>query len=222
MTAQPACDPAVVDLLGTLAYATLTGFSRVAADSDEAPTTRARVALGRLATMDFAAFERIATRLAEMGVDVDEAMAPFVAAVDRFHDRTAPTTWGERLVKAYVGDGIANDFYRELSAHTDPGVRDLVTQVVDDGVGDDYFAAMIREVIADDPTSAGRLALWGRRLVGEALSQAQQVVADRDSLVELLVGGGQTQGPDLAEVGRMFVRLTDAHSARMTSVGLAP
>ena len=37
--------------------------------------------------------------------------------------------------------------------------------------------------------SPGRLALWGRRLVGEALSQAQRVAAERDALAALLVGG---------------------------------
>ena len=36
---------------------------------------------------------------------------------------------------------------------------------------------------------AGRLALWARRLVGEAISQTQHVLADRDSLMLLLVEG---------------------------------
>ena len=50
-----------------------------------------------------------------MGVDPEEAMAPFVAPIDAFHERTRPTGWLEGLVKAYVGDGIATDFYREIS-----------------------------------------------------------------------------------------------------------
>ena len=47
----------------------------------------------------------------------------------------------------------------------------------------------VREAIAADPRVAGRLALWGRRLVGEVLSQAQRVAAERDALSNLLVGG---------------------------------
>ena len=35
----------------------------------------------------------------------------------------------------------------------------------------------VRRAIEEDPVVAGRLALWGRRIVGEALAQAQTVVA---------------------------------------------
>lgn len=55
---------------------------------------------------------------------------------------------------------------------------------------------------------------------GEALSQAQRVVADRDALSTMLVGG-VADGFDLAEVGRMFSRITEAHTKRMASLGLA-
>ena len=52
--------------------------------------------------------------------------APFVAAIDEFHARTAPSDWLEGLVKAYVGDGIAVDFCRavaELLDDADAGTR---------------------------------------------------------------------------------------------------
>ena len=68
---------------------------------------------------------------------------------------------------------------------------------------------------------AGRLALRGRRRVGEALSQAQRVAADRDALSALLVGGADRPGVDLAEIGRMLARLTDNHTRRMQELGLA-
>ena len=42
-------------------------------------------------------------------------MAPFVPALDAFHEGTRPSTWLEGLVKAYVGDGLASDFYREIA-----------------------------------------------------------------------------------------------------------
>ena len=46
----------------------------------------------------------------------------------------------------------------------------------------------VRAAIVADHRVAGRLALWGRRLMGEALSQAQRVAAERDSLAALLAG----------------------------------
>ena len=48
-------------------------------------------------------------------------MAPF----DAFHARTAPADWLEGLVKAYVGDGLAADFYREIAAFLDADTRTI-------------------------------------------------------------------------------------------------
>jgi hypothetical protein len=84
--------------------------------------------------------------------------------------------------------------------------------------------ATVREAIEQDPRVAGRLALWGRRLMGEMLSQAQRTAAERDALSNLLVGGigmGAMPGFDLAEVGRMFARLTEEHTRRMRAIGLS-
>jgi hypothetical protein len=74
----------------------------------------------------------------------------------------------------------------------------------------------IRAAIAADPKVANRLSMWARRLSGEALSQAQRVATEHPALVELiLVGSG-----DQAALMALFKRLTSAHAARMTSVGL--
>ena len=62
---------------------------------------------------------------------------------------------------------------------------------------------------ASTPTRrlGGRLALWGRRLMGEALTQAQRVAAERDALTALLAGGVDRPGLDLAALG------SDVHPA---------
>jgi len=212
---------AVVDLLGALAYGELTAFSRLAADADLAPTQPYKAALAGLAVAEFHHYEALTASLGEMGVDPEEAMAPFIAPIDAFHDRTRPTGWLEGVVKAYVGDGIATDFYREISAYVDPSTQALVRSVLQD-VGQAEFAVrVVREAITADPRIAGRLALWGRRLVGEALSQAQRVAVERDALASLLVGGHNRPGADLAELGRMFARLTDEHTRRMDRLGLS-
>jgi hypothetical protein len=57
--------------------------------------------------------------------------------------------------------------------------------------------------------------------MGEALTQAQRVVAERDSLSALLAGGVDRPGLDLAAIGRMFTRLTERHAQRMSELGLA-
>src|SRR2546423_1477138 len=195
---EPALDPshreAVVDLLGALAYGELTAFSRLAADADLAPSLSAKAALARFAVTEFKHFELLRGRLESIDTDPDAAMEPFVAPLDAFHERTAPQTWLEGLVKAYVGDGIARDFYREISAFLDPRTHELVTTVLQDEGHAEFVLREVRGAIDADPRVAGRLALWARRLVGEALSQAQRVAADRDGLTALLVGSGPSAG----------------------------
>ncbi len=211
---------AVADLLGVLAYAELTAFVRVAEDADMAPTLSAKAALGRIAVTEFAHYEALVAGLEQRGADPEKAMTPFVAAIDAFHTRTAPNDWLESLVKAYVGEGIATDFYREIAEYVDVGTRELVHQVLADTGQAEFAVTTVRAAIEQDPTVSGRLALWGRRLVGEALSQAQRVAADRDALAQIMVGAPGAPGADLVEIGRMFNRLTAAHAERMQMLGL--
>ncbi len=223
MSEQPAAPAAqsVVDLLGVLAYGALTAFVRVSEDAQMAPTVRDKARLGRIAVTEFAHFETLVAHLKSLGADPEQAMAPFTDAVDDFHARTRPSDWLEGLVKAYVGEGISSDFHREVAAFVDPATRDLVHQVLEDTGHADFVVRAVHAAVERDPRVAGRLALWARRLVGEALSQAQRVAADRDSLADLLVSGEGAGGVDLLEIGRMFSRITEGHTARMGRLGLA-
>ncbi|MDI5963875.1 ferritin-like fold-containing protein [Streptantibioticus silvisoli] len=217
---QPQYRAAVIDLLGALAYGELAAFERLAEDAKLAPTLGDKAELAKMASSEFGHFERLRDRLAEVGEEPTGAMEPFAAALDGFHKQTAPSDWLEGLVKAYVGDSIASDFYREVAARLDTDTRALVLAVLDDTGHATFAVGKVRAAIEKDPRVGGRLALWARRLMGEALSQAQRVVADRDALSTMLVGG-VADGFDLAEVGRMFTRITEAHTKRMSALGLA-
>jgi hypothetical protein len=212
---------AVVDVLGAIAYGELSAFERLVDDAKLAPSVRDKVEMGAMATLEFGHVARLHDRIRELGSDPFEAMAPFEAAIDLFHAHTAPADWYEGLVKAYVGDGMAADFYREIAAYLDADTRDLIIASLEDSGQADFAVRHVRQAIAADPKLAGRLALWARRLMGEALTQAQRVAAERDALTALLAGGIDRPGLDLAAIGRMFTRITERHDDRMTEVGLS-
>jgi ferritin-like protein len=218
---DPAYRAGVIDLLGVLAYTELVAFERLAADASLAPTISDEAALALMATAEIRHFTRLVERIAELGTDPAAAMEPFVEPISDFHEQTAPGDWLESLVKAYVGDGIATDFYREVSRAVDPQTRALVLEVCSDTGHANFAVATVRAAIDADPRISGRLALWGRRLVGEAMSQAQRVAAERDGLASLLVGDVDRPGMGLAELGAMFHRLTEAHTERMKTLGLS-
>jgi tRNA-(MS[2]IO[6]A)-hydroxylase (MiaE)-like len=235
----------VIDLLGLLAYAELDAYFRLTEDAVLAPSLADRAALAGMAVAEFGHFRLLCEQLSALGVQPDQAMLPFAPALDAFHARTAPSDWLEGLVKAYVGDGIAADFYRAVAELVDPQTRELVLRVLADTGHAEFVIARVRADIAADPKVGGRLALWARRLVGEALAQAYRVVADRRSLAGLLAGPtrarpedtpeGSTDGTagsaaeqastappaQLGDIGRMLARITDAHAQRMSALGLS-
>jgi tRNA-(MS[2]IO[6]A)-hydroxylase (MiaE)-like len=213
----------MVDLFGLLAYAELVAFLRLSSDAAFAPTLEDKAALGEMAVAEFAHFRALRGELARMGAVPEQAMEPFVQPLDEFHARTAPSDWLESLVKAYVGDGIAADFYRAIAELLDPEPRALVMEVLADTGHASFVTSRVRAAVEADPAMAGRLALWARRLVGEALAQAHRVVAERPPLAVLIAGSISERGQqgEQGEIGRMFARLTDAHDQRMAALGLA-
>jgi tRNA-(MS[2]IO[6]A)-hydroxylase (MiaE)-like len=217
---DPAYAAAVVDLLGAIAYGEISAFERLAQDARMAPDLADKAELARMAATEFSHYQRLHDYLQDLGADPMAAMAPFATAFDAFHVRTASSDWLEGLVTAYVGDGLAADFYTEIAALLDPDTRTVVVESLADAGSSEFVVERVRAAITKDHRVAGRLALWGRRLMGEALSQAQRVAAERDALTALLAGGVDRPGMDLAALGRLFTRLTENHTKRMSSLGL--
>jgi hypothetical protein len=217
---DPVYREAVVDLLGAIAYGEISAFERLAADARMAPALADKAELAKMAGVELGHFERLCDHMRSLGADPIAAMEPFVVAFDAFHARTASSDWLEGLVTAYVGDGLAADFYTEIAAFLDADTRTVIVESLRDSGHSVFVVDRVRGAIADDHRVAGRLALWGRRLMGEALTQAQRVAADRDALTALLTGGVDRPGMDLAAVGRLFTRLTENHTQRMESLGL--
>lgn len=219
---DPVYREAVVDLLGAIAYGEISAFDRLAQDSRMAPELADRAELARMAATEFSHYDRLCQHLRSLGADPVKAMERFVTVFDAFHTRTASSDWLEGLVTAYVGDGLAADFFVEIAAFLDSDTRGVILDCLVDTGNAEFAVERVRAAISADPRVGGRLALWGRRLMGEALTQAQRVAADRESLTALLTGGVDRPGLDLAAITRLFARLTENHTQRMHSLGLDP
>src|SRR4051794_19884512 len=164
---------AVIDLLGAIAYGELSAFERLAEDAKLAPSVADKVAISGMAAAEFGHLEALIERLESLGADPYEAMAPFRRPIEEFHAHTHPVAWWEGLVKASVGDGLAADFNREIAASLAPSTRDLLAPWLAEAGSSALVVDRVRAAGAADCRLGGRLALWGRRLMGEALIQGQ-------------------------------------------------
>lgn len=208
---------AITDLLGALAYGELSAFDRLADDARMAPTLDGRAHMSAMAAVEMGHYTLLAERLTSLGVSPAVAMEPFVAALETYHSLTEPSTWLEGVVKAYIGDGMAADFYREVAEYVDESTRALIHEVLADAGRAEFAVREVEAGLEANPSARGRLALWGRRLVGEAISQTQHVLADREALMMLLMEGTG----DLTGVAGLISRITARHDARMKELGLA-
>ena len=221
----------LAELFGVMAYGELSAFERLSSDARYSPTLHDRAVLGKIAVAEFQHYELVSSRLAEMGIDVEDAMLPFQPAVDHFHERTKPGDWYESLMKAYVVDSVALDFYRAVSAYFDEATRSLIEAIQSSDSSTDVLRALLKKCLADDPRLASRLALWSRRLLGEALTQAQRVGLEHAFLGTLITGGPGADGSESAgtesagsgqreAVTRLLQELVEGHSRRMAGLGL--
>lgn len=202
-------------ILGLLACGEVYGFHTMADAAARSGDIGDAVALMTMAIEHADGYRRTRQRLLDHGIDADALIASFDPPLANYYARTRPADENQSLLKAYVGTGIAADFVREMAAHLDPETRDFIVDVLSRPRADEFVVPRLRAVMARDNQAVGPMALWGRRLMGEALSQAQRVAVDRPDLVALIVGPD-----DLAGFQQMIARMTGAHSERMRALGL--
>ena len=229
MTAATTSSPAradrtdVLTLLGLVAHLELVAFTRLAADSALAPTLDQRLRLMRFSCGAVDRLDRIFAHIESLGGSPDLELSRFTRALDDFDARTAPSSWWERMLTAYVGYGVADDFCKAAAAGLDDETRDLVMDVLDGASHAELTVATLAEAAQGDAVLTSRLALWGRRLVGEALGVVQTLLVSQPGLARLALDAGDYpgRGPvDPESMTRLFGRLTAEHTRRMGRLGL--
>jgi len=208
--------PGVNELFSLLAYGEVAAFYRLTDEARMAPDLRGRINMARMAAAEMGHYDVVRDTLEARGVDVLAAMAPYAPALERYHRLTMPSTWLEALVKTYVGDAMAADLYLAIAGSLPDEVAEVVREVLAETGHSQFVVAEVRSAVTASSRQRSRLALWSRRLLGEAITQAQFVLADHDELVDLVLAGG-----GLGQLTEFYERLQRTHDDRMRQLGLA-
>ncbi|WP_136519296.1 MULTISPECIES: ferritin-like fold-containing protein [Cellulomonas] len=207
-----------VEVLGLVAALEHQAFARLAADSAEAPDLEQSLALSRFAARCGERRDRVLARITELGGDPVAALGRFDRVLEDFDTRTPPSSWSERLLKAYVGYGVADDFCRLVARGLDPRSRELVAEVLGDASHAELAVRELDAACAQDTVLSARLALWGRRLVGEALGVVQRLV-QRPGVARVL-DRAEVAAPEQETPATVFNELTAEHTRRMSRLHL--
>lgn len=213
----PADHPGVNELFALLAYGEVAAFYRLTDEARMAPDLRGRINMARMAAAEMGHYGLLHHTLEARGVDVLSAMVRYAPALENYHRLTMPSTWLEALVKTYVGDAMAADLYLALAGSLPEEIAEVVRAVLAETVHSQFVVAEVRSAVNSSGRQRSRLALWSRRLLGEAVTQAQFVLADHDELVDLVLAGSS----GLGQMTDFFGRMQRTHDDRMRNLGLA-
>ena len=203
-----------VDLLGVVLGAALQGVTANGRGVQAARHTDERLLFSRRAARCAALADRVSAALPS-GTDAEQATAATRMALADFQQHAQPASWPEVCARAVLLDGLLSDAIAKLQLDDD--VRSLLG--ADQGPdARSSLSEALSEALDADPSSRGSVSLYGRRLLGELLSQVQRVAAANPGLASLLTG--KPEGEDVEAVIQMMAELATAHAHRMAELGL--
>lgn len=195
--------------LGQAAYLQLSIFEDLATLVAAAPTVAGKEALSRAAAMSLRRFESLSEEIRRSGKSPSAVMEPYTPSIDFFQSVTQGRDFYESLITSHITAGILDDFFERLAAGLPRAEGQRIAAIYAAESHEDLLAAQIRLGIQAHPLLAARLALWGRRLVGDCILVA------RSSLATPLASA-----TDEARIEPVFTELIAAHTRRMDALGL--
>lgn len=207
-------DDAMVGVLGAISYGEWRAHEGAKARADAAGDEAERRVWRTVAAQELRHFKGFTARLEAMGVDPDEAMAPFQPAFAAYDDRPVADEI-EAAVFGFLGEGIADDLMAWLGT-----------------VVDAELAAFVATVMADEAEHEGHAAAHVRAVIGEDPARIRAAAAASQAMIDNMIasGGGveaAASTPMLAflRIGRpdeLLRTITRGFARRVREIGVDP
>lgn len=203
--------PKPVEYLARAAYVELSLFEDLSRAVTIAPSTVAKETLAAAAGASIDRHRALVALLDGRVPDASAEMDRYRAVVDRFQRLTQGQDWYEAALTCYLAGGFLGDLFLALA---DGLPRDLAPAAKElfAANSDETFVALFTAAMADNPRLPSRLALWGRRILGDALLVARDVLS---------LNAAELNAADEARVEPAFSELVAQHTRRMDALGLS-
>jgi hypothetical protein len=201
--------PDLTSFLGRAAYVQLMMFENLGRVVATAPTTEAKAALSEAAGFALAKYHGLTEEIERHGGDPAAIMEPITSEIDEFQRLTQGHDWYEAVATCYLSAGFLGDFFISLAAGLVPAASARVVAILEGDSGEALIARELLAAIETNPRLAARLALWGRRLVGDTMLIARSSLRPTEN-----------HDSDEARIEPVFTELIAAHTRRMDALGL--
>ncbi len=205
--------PGIQHFLGQAAYSELGEFDSLARAVATAPNLAVKEGLSAAAGRALSKHHGLITEIRRRGHEPATEMAPFVAGLDEFRAKISGADWHELLLSCYLAGGLLDDFFIRLSDGLPRDIGPRVAQLLGEDSGTSVLVQELHSAIEDDQALRSRLAMWGRRLVGDTLLVARSAMPAADP------ASGRA-GSNEARIEPVFTELIAAHTRRMDGLGL--
>ncbi|NBQ92490.1 MAG: hypothetical protein EBT82_02160 [Micrococcales bacterium] len=213
--------------LGQLAYLQLSNFEIITAALKYSPNTQYKAELSEAAARSFDKYRQLSKKLVELGADPAEQMNPFKERIAIFHSNTSGLDWYEVVIKVYLTSGLLDDFYARLAGGLSEELQSEVQRALRDTAFEKFAKRVLTEAVQSDPVLGSRLALWGRRLMGDVLLELRAAFDNRKlahipkTKLLSVEEENQVNLEAYSKLEPLISELTGAHSLRMEEIGLA-
>lgn len=201
--------PGIMPFLGLTTYLQLELYEGAGRAVAGAPNLESKEAVARSAGITLTKHQRLSEELHRRGREPHAIMEPYTPVIDRFIERIETPDWHQHVLSIYLVGGLFDGFFAELARGLDDAFQGEAIALLRDNSGRDELRELLAKEIAEDPKLANRLALWGRRLVGDTLLVSREVLA---------LSEGRTFVA--SHVEPIFTELIADHSRRMDELGL--
>ncbi|MBB4070737.1 hypothetical protein EII31_00575 [Leucobacter sp. OH2974_COT-288] len=174
-----------------------------------AESLAAKSALADIAGASLAKHKRFAAELKRRGHQVDIEMNHYMPRFAQYTDRIQVDDWHQHVLTVLLVGGMLEDFMASLASGLKDSFRKEAAEILSDHSSQQDLHVLLAAEIMADPRVADKLALWGRRLVGDTLLLAQDILKlseNRQFVWE--------------EMEPIFTEITSDHMRRMDSLGL--
>ena len=201
--------PGILPFLGLTAYLQLELYEAGTRAVVGAQSLEAKDVLARVAGVALTKQQRFAAEIRRRGKEPHVVMAPYTPVIDRYLERVQANDWHQHVLSVYLVGGPFDGFFASIAGGIRDGYAREAIQILTGESGRDELKALLAAAIAADPTLDDSLALWGRRLVGDTLLVAREVLLLSENRKFVA-----------SEVEPVFTELIAEHIRRMDALGL--